>query len=458
MKIYLYFTLLTVCLFSEITASVKKDLAKFYGKLGTYSHIDQAEVYHSQRAGYMTGGGMSMRNHVSDIKLAHIQLPSFDAGCGGIDVFAGGFSFINHQQLVHTLKDIASAAQGYAFMLAIESSSPLVANTMKQMQSWANTINSLGINSCETATQLVGAVWPQNSAAKQHICNATQGKKGIFSDYIDARQQCSQKDQFSDAMDNLNKDTRFQHLLGEEYNIAWEAIQKQPFLVKNKDLAELFMGITGTIIVRKEKGQDSFERLPSKVYDEKFLKALLYGGTTNTYQCAQAMDNTRNEKCLLVDKIEISISADDSFQGRIKKMLDSMYHKAMEDIALTDEEKELLTQTRIPIYQVVNVLSVYKKGSCPIDLHEVAELVAIDILNQSLNEVVQSMRFSTLQLAKSQMFEFEIKDYLEELTRVEEAIRVFEARHTNRLELENQLILRIELLEKNLSSKFSVFR
>lgn len=439
------------------TNSVKNNMTKFFGQLGVYSHVNKAEVYNAQRAGYMTGGGVSLRNHITDVKLAHIQLPSFDAGCGGIDIFSGGFSFINHDQLIYALKDIASAAAGYAFMLGIETQAPMIANNLKQMQSWANTINNIGINSCETATQLVGAVWPQNTAAKQHICNATQPKKGIFSDYIGARHQCSQPDQFSQSMTNIQKNSRYRDFLGEEYNVAWQAIQKQPYLVSNQDLAELFMGLTGTIIVRKKDGEIELERWPSKVYDENFLHVLLNGGTAKTYQCSNSVDNSKNDKCLLVQEANLIIAANDSFQGKIKMTLDTIYSKVINDEILEEAEQSLLMQTRIPLYQVINVLTAYNRGPSPIDLHDVAELVAIDILTQSLREVVEIMRFASLQLAKAQMFEFEIKDYIEELSRVDAAIREFEVRYSRRIELENQLLNKIDILEKDVATRINIF-
>ena len=45
------------------------------------------------------------------------------------------------------------------------------------MQSWANTINGIGINSCEAGASLASAVWPRSQMASQAICR-TQGASG----------------------------------------------------------------------------------------------------------------------------------------------------------------------------------------------------------------------------------------------------------------------------------------
>ena len=97
-----------------IYADLNNELNKFFNQFGVSSHVDSAEIYNGQKAGYMTGGGFVTRNRVVNTQVASVNLPRFDAGCGGIDIFAGGFSFINHEQLIQTMKNIAGDAVGGA--------------------------------------------------------------------------------------------------------------------------------------------------------------------------------------------------------------------------------------------------------------------------------------------------------------------------------------------------------
>lgn len=249
-----------ICVF----ANLHENLNSYLSKLNTYSHVDKNEIYYSQRAGYMTGGGVSIRNGITDTKFANVSLPKFDAGCGGIDIFTGGISFISHDQFVTALKNIVSAAQGYSFMLGIETVSPMIASTMKQMETWANHVNSLGINSCDAATGIVGSLWPRRTAAKQQICRTAKGS--FASSYINARHQCSDEGDFAKTMGKMAGDPTYSDLLLEDYNLAWKAIQKHPFLAekKNKKFAEEIMSITGTIIVRNDK-TTLIEPWPSRV-------------------------------------------------------------------------------------------------------------------------------------------------------------------------------------------------
>src|SRR3989344_1704293 len=46
-----------------------------------------------QSAGYYTLGNVAFRGPQETTQIGAIQLPSVRAGCGGIDIFSGGFSF-----------------------------------------------------------------------------------------------------------------------------------------------------------------------------------------------------------------------------------------------------------------------------------------------------------------------------------------------------------------------------
>ena len=63
-----------------------------------------------QRRGVLTGGSVNARNRIMNESLWHFVPPSFDAGCGGIDLFAGSFSFISAEQFQNLLRAIAANA------------------------------------------------------------------------------------------------------------------------------------------------------------------------------------------------------------------------------------------------------------------------------------------------------------------------------------------------------------
>ena len=78
------------------------------------------------------------------------------------------------------MENIINNSMGYAFNLALESTTPEIANVMKYINTIANTINNANINSCETAAGLVGTVWPKTHEAQQQVCEDIGNSKGLF--------------------------------------------------------------------------------------------------------------------------------------------------------------------------------------------------------------------------------------------------------------------------------------
>jgi conjugative transfer pilus assembly protein TraH len=121
--IYLSLLLIT----NHSYAGVDKQMKDF---LGANSNYSEGGRYESQSRGYFSSPSLYSRNAILEVKPVNITMPSFRAGCGGIDMFAGSFSHINSDQFIALLKAIPSNALGYAFQLAIETISPSFADTM----------------------------------------------------------------------------------------------------------------------------------------------------------------------------------------------------------------------------------------------------------------------------------------------------------------------------------------
>jgi conjugative transfer pilus assembly protein TraH len=375
-----------------------------------------------------------------------MQLPKIQAGCGGIDIYTGGFSFINSKQLVETMQAISSNAAGFAFMLGLESVSPTISNTMRQLQSWANTINGIGINSCETAAQLVGSVWPANDMASQHICRTMGASSKQFTDYVDGRHRCSED---TERKRDSAKRKDFSPLDG-EYNIAWEALMTQPFFKnpENYVIAEMYMTLVGTFVIVDETAKFHF----SKAEENEFMTTLLEGGSIKKYTCKD------KEKCLVVEEKEEFILPENSWFEKIRGCLTSMQEKAVKDIPLDDSEKGLLCTTRLPLSKIVNVLSAYHRGGpCPIDMDNIADIITWDVLAQVINEAIETVRRGCLHLRANSMYVSQTDRYLEDLERVRNVVQRYEEHVHKAMDLEMRLIQKMQLLEKQINSEIMVY-
>lgn len=430
-----------------LTAKLNDELNKFFDRAGASVNVSSGEIYEGQKAGYMTGGGITVRGRIMDTKPLTVSLPKFDAGCGGIDIFNGGFSFIDHKQLVDTLKSIGSSAYGYAFLLGLETVSPQVSGVIKNLQTWSNNINSLNINSCETAQLAIGSVWPRKTAASQEICKRFASAEGWRTNYVKSRHDCAQEN-FHKSISGKENQLKWQ----EEINIAWESIQKQSYLAQNKDLAEFFMSLMGTVIFRGEDNKTIPDRKPSKIKDEAFLQALMEGGVATIYTCED------KNQCLRVSEKEINFSASDSWLGRVREQLVNIQNKILSDEEISDAEKALLTKSRLPLYKIVNVLTAYKKGACPVALYHVSEIVAMDLLLQFLTEAIEVVRGGALQFKTEKMYGIdEVNDFLEELKIVEKKVRYYESRSAQLFEREFLLIQKLQLIEEQLRAELTFY-
>ena len=94
-------------------ANVNSDLNNFFNDLGFSNNTTAPNAYSGQEAGYYSGGSLFARDSVRDVQIAQVQLPSFRSGCGGIDLFTGGFSFIDSKQLVDLMNNIINNSMGY---------------------------------------------------------------------------------------------------------------------------------------------------------------------------------------------------------------------------------------------------------------------------------------------------------------------------------------------------------
>ena len=85
---------------SDSHAGIGDDLESFFNGSGIVDvNTTTPGAHKDQSAGYWSGGGMSARTRVKNAQLGTLQLPSINAGCGGIDMYMGGLSFIVTIQL-----------------------------------------------------------------------------------------------------------------------------------------------------------------------------------------------------------------------------------------------------------------------------------------------------------------------------------------------------------------------
>ena len=113
-------------------ADVLSEMTNFWR--GAAVNTTGPTAFQGQASGHWTLGNLYLRAPVRSEQIATVNLPSFRAGCGGIDAFAGAFSFIDSDQLIAFGRAVAQNAAGFAFELALETISPVIAETMAKLR------------------------------------------------------------------------------------------------------------------------------------------------------------------------------------------------------------------------------------------------------------------------------------------------------------------------------------
>ncbi|ABM97150.1 conjugal transfer protein TraH [Methylibium petroleiphilum] len=148
------------------------------------SNSTAPQAFSSQSRGGFVGGSVAMRTPVRNINLVAFDPPRLAAGCGGIDMFGGSFSFINADQLVALFRQIAANSVGLAFKAAIDYINPALGKQMQEFQAKMQALNENMRNTCAIANQVVKS-FSDPSARKDMVDGATaaaEAAKGGFDD------------------------------------------------------------------------------------------------------------------------------------------------------------------------------------------------------------------------------------------------------------------------------------
>jgi len=390
------------------SANMQASLEKAFSTLGMAHNVTPEGGWQDQSGGFYSGGSVFARGKVHQAELASLQMPHYRAGCGGIDLFLGGFSFINAQEFTALLRNIGANASGYAFNLALATVTPQIKSVLDDLLARVQNMTNQSINSCEAAASLVGGVWPQSDASSQLLCNSMSKELGVVTDWAQSRQKCGAGGERDGVNARKREVAGFVDILGDEFNLAWKAIHKNAFLSADPKLAEFFMTISGTIVSRKAGGSSTMIVFPSKSGDGDLISALLLG---NIPAPIYACDDPDENKCLNLRSKSQVIPQDKSLSYKVESLLNKIKDRLLKDQALTAEQQGFINSTMIPVLKIMAVEMAFKQGGSPISLNTYRDAIAHDILLQYLDEVMDLVWQSATHLKQVQIDDEQIEAF-----------------------------------------------
>ena len=230
-------------------ADVSGRMRELFDGLGTYGSVDGPRYLAAQSRHVFSGGGLQYRAPRRTYQLYSATGPSLEAGCGGIDLYAGSFSFINKDKFVQMLKSIAGNSVGLAFKTALCSTSANLCQAVEDIQRTVEQLNRFNIDSCEAAKQLVGGAMGSAEQASQSACIANARMSNIAADTAAARQLCAQPKQYARVRNTARihrQDTQPLEFVGG--NMTWQILKKGAGHLAVAD-REFLMSMLGTHVV-----------------------------------------------------------------------------------------------------------------------------------------------------------------------------------------------------------------
>lgn len=373
---------------APLQASVDSELKKAFDDAGVAANITGPTAFQGQAAGYYSLGNIYTRFPQRNIQPATITLPSIKAGCGGIDIFSGGFSFISADQFIALAKAVANNAIGYAFDLALTVIDPQIATTMQKIRDLANRVNEFNINSCEAAQKLVDKVGSSIDVVQEKICSSQGANSGRYKDNIEARWKCAKPGDRKAVLDSVTDPGVKDNIPLTNLNYTWSVLQKSGnSLFADDDFKELVMNMVGTVLTSDTPSfgaaadaQGSIDVVPGTMPD--LYSVMLDGGRVKIKSCDE------KTKCLKLTDRDIVVSDTVAFRSRVRRTLVNIVDKIRTDRPLIAAEKDIISMSTIPVYKILAVSATANVGGNAIDLDALAEVVAINVVQSVIEEMM----------------------------------------------------------------------
>ena len=146
---------------------------------GMYTNTTDASKFKSQKMGHYQGGSFYARFPTKSINIAMFDPPRIQAGCGGIDLFGGSFSFISGEEIVQILRSIGQNALGLLFQMGIQAISQPLSTLLNHFSDKLQQMNQALRNSCAAANKLVSIA--TDGSPMQDLQHMKSGIKSTFS-------------------------------------------------------------------------------------------------------------------------------------------------------------------------------------------------------------------------------------------------------------------------------------
>ncbi len=343
--------------------------------------VTQPSYFEGQKRGYISGGALQMRLKNTNDNLFTVEPPRVKAGCGGIDIFGGGISFLNEDYLVDKFQNIIQVAPAVAFQMAMGTLCKQCQTIMNNLEDISNGLNSIQVNDCRLAKRLVAPI--MNGPDQETMGEIWSGvstemnlKEGVES-------------LFTAAQRKINVDNGASQVVGTEVidgcPAEFRAYFRPGSLVQNaaeelnmEDYEGLIRGFIGDIRIHYDEDVKTFAVEPLDRCQENSEKGY------DEFMAGTVLERNRDGECREHDTQSIRTWVINNLNSIIDKMKGND-----EESPLTSAEEDFIDQSPLPVFHMLKsgVLSGTEDHSVSILVEPLATAYAYKITSDFYNTI-----------------------------------------------------------------------
>jgi len=363
---------------APVNANVGAGMQSWFDSMGGFNNATPPSSYKGQTMNGYSAGGFYSRAPVKNYQLMSITPPSLNIGCGGIDLTAGSFSFINKAAITALFQNIGTSLS-YAFLLAIKSSMPEMASLFEYLQDVANKVNGMNVNSCKMAEGIPALLGSDLSKSTSDMFSHAAGAiTNMMPDSYDAwktaRSDAASERAAKAAAIALDPGKKDQYLPG---NVVWKALNKTTGLDAND--MQFIMSLTGTIIIDPSTGGSASDPNGGKNVSWRYVEPTginvkdfigYADGPTAPLQIFTCGAD-------LVDCMTPTVTTTPvaSFYALISPKLDNLRNNLLARNAQTVSDLKLVDASSIPVWKMITTTASVNPGF--IDAYKM--FIAVDV-------------------------------------------------------------------------------
>ncbi len=334
--------------------------------------------FKNQKRGFYSLGGFQGRINTSVDHPISVQLPKLSGGCGGVNLFYGGVSFLDEEFLVQKLENAMQAAPAIAFDMAIKTVTKEFSESLAKFEQIANQLNNLQLDDCAIAKSAVTTVVEgRYSDIGSDVWSTVTNEQSLSSADSKNYHGSQQKINAAGGQPTINLDEQWQGCHA-DFKVLFATpgslVKKSTDRFGMGQYADLVRGYIGDINIDVSAAGHipvGREVLPCSNNADASMDDFVYGSTegkSETGVCAR----------YLADGIKGLV------ETNLLKIADAISNKAVMDNALQD----WINAAPVPVYRIVYRATV--DGTVAETVNETAELLSFAYADRMFNDLYRN--------------------------------------------------------------------